>query len=553
MSSSTFCTPTTGKEEEEDGEHVVARRKRKKTTTKKTTTPLDASARDFLRHLGLPSIHPLCDDDATGGGAAGGGHVAASAAAHHRDHHDGIIDRRRHLASRIVGGSIFELPRFVVDDDIASAAAAIVAASSSSVQSPPPPGVGPVPLLELHDHSAIEMMLTLVSMTSATFAMVELWLRFLAMFLCPLCLCFSIHREMMTMITIAGGGGGGVVAAPTTTTTATAKEMEEEEEEEEEKKRRKTSSSSSTVASAANATRLRCAVCIVGLASSAVILTDSLYVYEYGRYFGLSLFASSGVLAVRCPPPGTAASPSAFATWSVYRTATSVLIAATAIACLGSDRDYFFSASTVHHRANEAAAAADVVIALRKSSKNPLLHFSHPGIDLPTIDGGLYHSGASNPLIASVVSHWPERSRTYSRVGEDGGDGDDGATPYLVNGDMRTGIPFVLNGVEDQEYVRVWARNAYDGEHLALDVAFPYSPSPPSSDHRGSGSDDDDDAGETISFENDEERGGRRRRRRSIDGDDASGAQKMTFVHDIAKPVYLLLHGLNGGSHEQYM
>jgi hypothetical protein len=237
---------------------------------------------------------------------------------------------------------------------------------------------------------------------------------------------------------------------------------------------------------------------------------------------------------------------SAFAT-SVYRTATSLLIAATVIVYLRSDRDYFFSASTVHHRANEAAAA-DVMIALKKSSKNPLLHFSHPGIDLPTIDEGLYHSGASNPLIASVVSHWPERSRTYSRVEEDD---DDGATPYLVNGDMRTGIPFVLNGVEDQEYVRVWARNAYDGEHLALDVAFPYSRSS-SSDHRGSGSDDDDDAGETISFENDEE-GGRRRRRRSIDGDNASGAQIMTFVHDIAKPVYLLLHGLNGGSHEQYM
>jgi predicted alpha/beta-fold hydrolase len=116
---------------------------------------------------------------------------------------------------------------------------------------------------------------------------------------------------------------------------------------------------------------------------------------------------------------------------------------------------------------------------------------------------------------------------------------------------MRTGIPFVLNDVEDQEYVRVWARNAYDGEHLALDVAFPYSSSS-SADHRGSGSDDDDDAGETSSYENDEE-GGRRRRRRSIDGDDACGAQIMTFVHDIAKPVYLLLHGLNGGSHEQYM
>jgi len=517
MSSSTFCTRP-GKEEDDD-EHVGDARKKKRKKKKKkrkttATTPLDASARDFLHHLGLPSIHPLCDDDATVGNV-----VVASAA--HRDV----------LASRIGGGSIFELPRSV--DDVASAAmmmttmmtAASSSSSSSSVpsSSSPPPGVGPVPLLELHDHSAIEMLLTLVTMTSATFAMMELWLRFFAIFLCPLCLCFSIHREMIA----------NVVAAAATAN-----------EEEETKKNKGKKKTAAAAAAALNATRLRCAVCIVGLTSSAVIFTDSLYVYEYGRYFGLSLFASSGVLAVRCPSSGGPAS-SAFAT-SVYRTAVYFLIGATAIVYLRSDRDFFFpsaSSSVHHHHANEASAA-DVMIALKKSSKNPLLHFSHPGIDLPTIDGGLYHSGASNPLIASVVSHWPERSRTYSRLDSDDGGG---PTPYLVNGDMRTGIPFVLNGVEDQEYVRVWARNAYDGEHLALDVAFPYSSSSSSSS-----SSDHDDAGETSSFENDEE-GGRRRRRRSIDGDDASGAQRMTFVHDISKPVYLLLHGLNGGSHEQYM
>ncbi len=539
MSSSTFCTPTTGGKAEEEGDEHFARKKKKKKKRKTTTTPLDVSARDFLHHLGLPSIHPLCEH-ATGAGGAGGGHVASGAAAHRRDY-DGIIDHRR-LASRIVEGSIFELPRFVVDDIAAPAAAAIADAAPPSAAPQPPPEVGPVPLLELHDRSAIEMLHTLVAMTSATFAMMELWLRFFAIFLCPLCLCFAIHREMMMII---AGGGGGVVAAPTTTTTA--KTEEEEEEETKRGKKKKTAS-----ASTANATRLRFAVCIVGLASSAVLFTDSLYVYEYGRYFGSSLFALSSVLAMRCPSPssggGRASSSAPFAT-SVYRTAISLMIGATGIVYLGSDRDYHYSASSsVRHHADEASAA-DVMIALKKSSKNPLLHFSHPGIDLPTIHEGLYHSGASNPLIASVVSHWPERSRTYSRVEED--DDDDGATPYLVNGDMRTGIPFVLNDVEDQEYVRVWARNAYDGEHLALDVAFPYSSSS-SADHRGSGSDDDDDAGETISYENDEE-GGRRRRRRSIDGDDACGAQIMTFVHDIAKPVYLLLHGLNGGSHEQYM
>ena len=31
------------------------------------------------------------------------------------------------------------------------------------------------------------------------------------------------------------------------------------------------------------------------------------------------------------------------------------------------------------------------------------------------------------------------------------------------------------------------------------------------------------------------------------------GAKKMKLVHDSTKPVYLVLHGLNGGSHEEYV
>ena len=65
------------------------------------------------------------------------------------------------------------------------------------------------------------------------------------------------------------------------------------------------------------------------------------------------------------------------------------------------------------------------------------------------------------------MRHWPDSNRLY--------DVSNGATPYLVNGDQRTGIPFVINNVKDQEYVRVWTSNPYDGEVLALDVAFPYS------------------------------------------------------------------------------
>jgi hypothetical protein len=153
---------------------------------------------------------------------------------------------------------------------------------------------------------------------------------------------------------------------------------------------------------------------------------------------------------------------------------------------------------------------------------------SHPGIDLPVIMPGLYHS-RTNALVSSIVRHWPESNRLY--------DVSNGATPYLVNGDQRTGIPFVINNVKDQEYVRVWTSNPYDGEVLALDVAFPYS----NYCHRAVVGDDEDGDGGCV--------GG------TVDGDggEEGASSRIEFVHDLERPVYLLLHGLNGGSHEEYM
>ena len=151
------------------------------------------------------------------------------------------------------------------------------------------------------------------------------------------------------------------------------------------------------------------------------------------------------------------------------------------------------------------------------SFKNPLRQISHPGIDIPNFNDGIYYS-KSNILVRSIISHWPTHSRTYTTTDGSGGGG--GATPYLVNGDQRTGIPFVVNKVKNQEYIRVYTQNMYDDEYLALDIAFPYS-----------------DKNYTTTT--------------TSDNDDNDNVQ--LFVHDITKPVYLLLHGLNGGSHEQYV
>ena len=117
--------------------------------------------------------------------------------------------------------------------------------------------------------------------------------------------------------------------------------------------------------------------------------------------------------------------------------------------------------------------------------------FDSPGIDTPTLKEGLYYS-QSNQMMKKIVELWPEQSRTYDVM--------NGATPYLPTGDSLTGIPFLLNSSPEQNYYRVWVEINHDDEAVALDIAFPPDK-----------------------------------------------------VHSSEKPVILILHGLNGGSSEEYV
>lgn len=108
------------------------------------------------------------------------------------------------------------------------------------------------------------------------------------------------------------------------------------------------------------------------------------------------------------------------------------------------------------------------------------------------IDEGLYYD-IRNPTIRRVVSLWDPTTRTYST---------DKATPWMVTGDARTGLPFILNTVDYRpNWVRMWlpTKTSPDPDVIALDISFPRT------------------------------------------------------GHDAGKPVYLVLHGLNGGSSEQYV
>jgi hypothetical protein len=105
------------------------------------------------------------------------------------------------------------------------------------------------------------------------------------------------------------------------------------------------------------------------------------------------------------------------------------------------------------------------------------------------IKPGLYFN-ANNPIIGNLISLWTEKDLpNYPEV----------ATPWQLTGDARTGLPYVMNSVDRRpDFHRVWLATE-DNEYVALDIAFP-------------------------------ERG-----------------------HDWQKPLYLVLHGLNGGSNEGYV
>jgi hypothetical protein len=259
-------------------------------------------------------------------------------------------------------------------------------------------------------------------------------------------------------------------------------------------------------------------VAVLGVASSGILFTDALYVYEYGRSFGCGLFVATSFLALRVVGYVKRSSKETITNDSKNNCALRVtknkaigfssliygLIITTMIVFARSDgghamRQFLEKVAPISILYGFVSASTTTA----RGEYNLLTHLGDPGIDLPTIEPGFYHS--SNPLIQSIAKHWPESSRTY--------DVRNGATPYLVNGDQRTGIPFLVNKVEEQEYLRVYVRNPFDQENIALDIAFPY------------GNNEKDD----------------------------NVQDSTTFTHNMEKPVYLVLHGLNGGSHEEYV
>lgn len=109
--------------------------------------------------------------------------------------------------------------------------------------------------------------------------------------------------------------------------------------------------------------------------------------------------------------------------------------------------------------------------------------------NIPTTIQSGLYFNTDNDLIQEIVSKWRTSLPEYSSI----------ATPFWLTGDARTGMQYTFGYVSDPPtFHRVWLPTL-DQEYVGLDVAFPKS------------------------------------------------------GHDTEKPLYLVLHGLNGGSREGYV
>ena len=131
------------------------------------------------------------------------------------------------------------------------------------------------------------------------------------------------------------------------------------------------------------------------------------------------------------------------------------------------------------------------ILAFQLSFKNGTFQFG--GDELPhNVPEGLYFN-PQNAMIDKLVQNWPIATRTYSVQ--------TGATPWTPTGDTRTGIPFLVNDIfqlPELELTKVWVPTV-DDEAVRLEIAFPPN------------------------------------------------------GHQMDKPVFIVLHGLSGGSQEEYI
>jgi hypothetical protein len=198
-------------------------------------------------------------------------------------------------------------------------------------------------------------------------------------------------------------------------------------------------------------------ICILTVASSCVLMTDTLYVLEFGSRVGL---ASHGI--------ATLLSLMACERYNLPRRTRLV------IQCL------FIVAGYLVYDPQGSGDWSQ-----RWTFGDPSDHVE--------LGPSLLYFDQRNSRVNQIISAWDPDNYKY----------DDKRTPWMPTGDSRTGLPFLMNKAPKPVYTRVWLPVDQDAgeaaEVIALDIAFPLT------------------------------------------------------GYDESKPLFLILHGLNGGSTEEYV
>lgn len=298
--------------------------------------------------------------------------------------------------------------------------------------------------------SIVQFVITIYyQVAPALLAMAELWLRLFAFIVTPVCICYFLSIEIKLLV------HGSLMK----------KKCIEKYE---------------------------ILICFLGLASSSIILTDTLYVLELGRKYGAVLFSAMVLFSARSYRRAKTHLNSSQNIYFLLALSTIIWT----VLCLISSHShgqYLIGDTNIFRILANKELNVGHGSDTWANKKGYLIH-DGTGLDLPTYNAGFYHSG-SNALMNAIARNWSDYDRRYET--ENGGD----ATPWLITGDSRTGIPFLVNSVSSiSAPFRLWVPSEVDEEANAIDIFFPE------------------------------------------DG-----------IHRTDKPIYLVLHGLNGGSNEEYI
>ena len=276
-----------------------------------------------------------------------------------------------------------------------------------------------------------------------------------------------------------------------------------------------------------NNTKVLSIVIILTVVSTLVIMTDTLYVLQNGPLYGAILFVTSILVSYRL----------------CYLKSMQLTTSIVSILLLVA----IYLITNITHGTDGTGTGIGIGV-----------QFGNPA-DEVKIQEGLYYD-ENNTYISQIVQHWSHEYRRYddttrtydgtkidhdydydhdTKVATPGQQQRPAATSWITTGDGRTGLPFILNKYDLREYptwVRVFLQvpanddtdtdtnsnnnnhNGYNNEemsssseyeYIALDISFPTT--------------DIDTDTDTI------------------------------IGHDTSKPMYLILHGLSGGSQEEYI